>query len=160
MTTENNRGAQAPMTTEEVLGYIAQMGRDLTWYANVVLAMLAEAEARRIPVNLEQRLGLAEFAALGEQEIALIGMRDQVMSATAILAESGVLVTTTELAARLEKMGKPSFQELHPEGAQPPAEQQPSLKRSPLQLYTDRAPVAAPEGLLGRPPFGNYADGA
>lgn len=60
------------MTPQDVLKYVAKMGKDLAQYAEQAEAMLAKAEEKGIPIDLSNNEALAKFKPLGDYEKQLL----------------------------------------------------------------------------------------
>ena len=92
------------MSPMEVLEYMAKMGAELSRIATNNQAMLLEAQARGIPVDLSSSERVKKFAPLGEYESLLVKMRNELSWIGTEISEQGVLMTADDLAARLEIM--------------------------------------------------------
>lgn len=93
------------MTPKEVLKYVAQIGQEITKYAERVQAMLAEAEEKGIPVDLSTNETLQKFEPTGEYEVQLVKLRTELLFIGSSLFEQGVKMTQEDLRERLKKMG-------------------------------------------------------
>jgi len=87
---------------EKILHYISRLGEDITKGATIAEAMLKEAEARGIPVNIDNQL--KKFEATEEIEIQLINIRQRLIELRSSMFTQGVKMTAEDLEARLEKM--------------------------------------------------------
>lgn len=115
---------------EKVLDYIESQARELLRLAQSTRAMLEEAKARDIKVDLSASDKLASFAPLGANEIALIKMRGALADVSTEIAGQGVLMTREDLHRRLTAMGiKDDFKK--PEAVELGAEQFHFLLRFP-----------------------------
>ncbi len=92
------------MLPMEVLEYMAKIGADLSRIATDNQAMLEEAKARGIPVDLSGSERVKKFAPMGEYESLLVKIKNELSWIGTEISQQGVLMTADDLAARLEKM--------------------------------------------------------
>lgn len=86
------------MSPEEILDYVAQLGRDITNYAHKAKAMVAKAREEGIETLIESNASLNKFLPTFDGEVQLIRSRSDVMAIITALYEAGVLVTEEEMA--------------------------------------------------------------
>ena len=103
-TPEREEDQVESMSPEEVLKYMAEIGQDLIDYAVGAQAMLAEAKARGIDVDISKALEPFDPMKQGATEKALVQIRGQLLSIQGELFKQGVKMTQEELRARLAKM--------------------------------------------------------
>ena len=88
----------------ETLRYAERLASDLSKAARETMAMIEEAKARGIDVNVENNDVLKKFEGRGENEIQLLNLLSDMRSIGSSLFEQGVRVTPEDMSERLRVM--------------------------------------------------------
>lgn len=100
---EKERGK---VSTEKALRNVGQFGKRLAQYAVEVEAMLEEANARGMNVDLSSNETFKKFAPLGDYELVLTELSSKLLELKTVIADQGLKMTQEEMNERLKKMGK------------------------------------------------------
>lgn len=91
------------ITTDEILQYTEALAAGLARYALETRAMLEEAKAKGIQVDVSET-AITDFAPQREGELTLLSLRSKLLDAQTALASQGVLMTREDMDRRLAMM--------------------------------------------------------